>query len=136
MAVEKEPIGLGWKVTEKGKKAVRHTAPTEVADDEDNVNVDQRRSRRRLLIELAARLTRDKQLRYAERELEMQRLMMGKGGRIKLRGAIKEGDSDDEDDDEDEIDARKGKMRAQKTKKVDEKAYKPRVYKWRLERKR
>ena len=77
-------------------------------------------------------------LRYAERELEMQRLLMGKGGAKKLKGVEKvEGDGDDnEDDDEDVLDARRGK-RAQAAKKVvDEKAYKPRVYKWKVERKR
>jgi U3 small nucleolar RNA-associated protein 11 len=62
--------------------------------------------------------------------------LMGKGGRRKLRGVEKvDGGSDEEDEDEDEIDARKGKMRVQKS-KVDEETYRPRVYKWRLERKR
>jgi U3 small nucleolar RNA-associated protein 11 len=130
MAVERD---LGWKTIEKRKKSTRHVAHTDAVVDENDGNV-KLGDRRRLLTELAARLARDKQLRYAERELEMQRLMMGKGGRRKLRGAEKiEGGSEDED--EDEIDARKGKMRVQKS-KVDEETYKPRVYKWRLERKR
>lgn len=97
--------------------------------------------RKRLLKELSARLFRDTQLRYAERELEMQRLMMGKGGRQKLRGAEKVEGSDEEDGDEtdeDELDARGG--RAAKSgsgsKAVDEKTWKPRVYKWKIERKR
>ena len=43
---------------------------------------------------------------------------------------------DDEDsDDEDALDARGGR-RTKKTKTVDEATYKPRVYKWKLERKK
>jgi len=38
-------------------------------------------------------------------------------------------------EDEDEIDARKGRPR-HSVKKVDEETYKPRVYKWKMERKR
>jgi len=92
--------------------------------------------RKRLLKELSARLFRDRQLRYAERELEMQRLMMGKGSRQKIKGVEKvEGDDDRSEEDEDEIDARRGKRRVTK-RKVDEATYKPRVYKWRSERKR
>jgi U3 small nucleolar RNA-associated protein 11 len=95
--------------------------------------------RRQLLKELAARLKRDLNLRYAARELEMQRLMMGKGSARKIRGVEKvEDEEKDEEDDEDALDAldaRKGKRR-----KVDvgmeDKPYKPRVYKWRAERKK
>lgn len=93
--------------------------------------------RRKLLKELAARVDRDRQLRYTEREFEMQRQLMGKGGRKKIQGVEKvEGDDDEEDDDEDEIDARRGKRRPSSTRQVDEATYRPRVYKWRLERKR
>jgi U3 small nucleolar RNA-associated protein 11 len=122
--------------TDTDGKSVRRVAHTDAVDgDEDDAKPEQQ-ERRRLITELAARLARDKQLRYAQRELEMQRLMMGKGGRRKLRGAEKvEGGSEDEDDDEDEIDARKGKVPARKN-RVDDDTYKPRVYKWRLERKR
>lgn len=72
-------------------------------------------------------MRRDTQLRYAERELEMQKLLMGKGASRKLSGVeqIDEDNNEDEDSDE-EV----------RPKKVDEKAWKPRVYKWRLERKR
>lgn len=82
--------------------------------------------RTRLLKELSARLNRDRQLRYAERELEMQRLLMGKGASRKLQGVEKMDEGDDGDDDDD----------APRPKKVDEKTWKPRVYKWRVERKR
>lgn len=84
--------------------------------------------RTRLLRELAARLNRDKMLRYTERELEMQKLLMGKGGSRKLQGVekVEDDDDDDERNSEDE----------QRPKKVDEKTWKPRVYKWRVERKR
>lgn len=85
--------------------------------------------RSRLLKELSARLHRDEQLRYAEREMEMQKLLMGKGGSRKMAGVeeVKD-DKDDEDEDMDE-DARPRRS-------ANEKTWKPRVYKWRLERKR
>lgn len=91
--------------------------------------------RRRLLKELSARLHRDMQLRYAQREFEMQRLMMGKGAKQKIAATEKMGEDEDSEDDEDTIDARKGKVRT-RTKVVDEATYKPRVYKWKLERRR
>jgi U3 small nucleolar RNA-associated protein 11 len=72
-------------------------------------------------------MERDQQLRYAERELEMQRLLMGKGRTKKLKGVEvvkEEGDADEDGEDED---------RAVRT---SEKTYKPRVYKWKAERKR
>ena len=65
----------------------------------------------------------------------MQKMMMGKGARKKIRGVeLLEGDNGEEED-EDEQDANWGK----KTKKAadpDEANYKPRVYKWRRERKK
>jgi U3 small nucleolar RNA-associated protein 11 len=67
-------------------------------------------------------------LRYAERELEMQKLLMGKGASRKLSGVEKV----DEDKDEGESDHDEDR----RPKKVDEKTWKPKVYKWRLERKR
>ena len=92
------------------------------------LNMSSQQHRTRLLKELSARLTRDKQLRYTERELEMQKLLMGKGGSRKLKDVEKVGDDEDDDDDEEED--------RRRTKKVDEKTWKPRVYKWKLERKR
>lgn len=79
--------------------------------------------------ELSARLHRDQQLRYAERELEMQKLLMGKGGSRKLKGVEKVDNEGDEDDDDMDSGSRTSK-------KGDEKTWKPRVYKWKLERKR
>ena len=79
-----------------------------------------------MLKELSARLVRDRQLRYAERELQMQRLLMGKGASRKISGVERVDEDEDEDEDE-------GMSRS---KKVDEKTWKPRVYKWRIERKR
>ncbi|KAK1228511.1 hypothetical protein PQX77_008451 [Marasmius sp. AFHP31] len=91
----------------------------------------------RLIKELSARLYRDTQLRYAQREFEMQRLMMGKGARKKIRGVEPvDGDDDDDEDDDDALDARGGRSSKKSVKKVDEATYKPRVYKWKLERKR
>lgn len=102
-------------------------------DDIDEHN-QKGRGRTRLLKELSARLVRDTQLRYSQREFEMQRLMMGKGTRKKI-SAVEKTEGEDEDEDEDEIDARKGRQ-PKSTRKVDEATYKPRVYKWKLERKR
>jgi len=56
----------------------------------------------------------------------MQRLMMGKGGCKKVKGVEKVEGSDDEDDDGGQL-RRRG---------VEEKMYRPRVYRWRAERKR
>lgn len=67
-------------------------------------------------------------LRYAERELEMQKLIMGKGGYKKVRGVEKVEGPDDEDDDEGQ--------RQRSGVGVEEKLYRPRVYRWRAERKR
>ena len=64
----------------------------------------------------------------------MQRLLMGRGARRKLKGMEKvENDKSEDREDDDEADARKGKR---KITPIDEKLYKPRVYKWRQERKR
>jgi len=140
------PVDLGWKVPNKEKKKEKKLVSDESVDhDMDYDDIDEQqleeqsapsdRSRIRLLKEISARLVRDRQLRYAQRELEMQRLMMGKGARKKISSVEKlEADEDDEED-EDEIDARKGRQ-PKPTRKVDETTYKPRVYKWKLERKR
>ena len=74
-------------------------------------------------------MERDQQLRYAERELEMQRLLMGKGRTKKLQGVevVKDEGEDDEEDGEESGDRRAGSTG---------KSYKPRVYKWKAERKR
>ena len=74
-------------------------------------------------------------LRYAERELEMQRLLMGKGRSRKLKGVERVDGKDEGSEDEDGQDAR-GRRRVRWKREVNEKAYRPRVYKWRVERKR
>ena len=71
-------------------------------------------------------------LRYAERELEMQRLLMGKGHSKKLKGVERVDGTEEVSEGEDAVDAGRGR---QLRKDVDDKAYKPRVYKWRAERK-
>jgi len=70
-------------------------------------------------------------LRYAERELEMQRMMMGKGRCKKVKGVEKVEKSDDEGGE----DGGQTRKRAKGT-GVEEKLYRPRVYRWRAERKR
>lgn len=131
--VEGKEIDLGWKSTSTKKNSqTSKRTPEGLYEVQDAITPGD--ERKRLLKELAARLVRDQQLRYTQREFEMQRLMMGKGGRKKIMGAEKvEGDSDSEED-EDEVDARKGKPR--KASKTNNETYKPRVYKWHLERKR
>jgi U3 small nucleolar RNA-associated protein 11 len=61
--------------------------------------------------------------------------MMGKGAARKIRGVEKVEGEDDVEDDEDALDARRGKRQ-----KVDvgleETTYRPRVYKWKAERKK
>lgn len=62
---------------------------------------------------------------------------MGKGGRRKLRGAEKvEGGGDDASEDEDAKDDRRSGKSKRGGNAVAEKMWKPRVYKWRSERKR
>ncbi|RPD82426.1 small-subunit processome [Lentinus tigrinus ALCF2SS1-7] len=125
---------LGWKSPEEPKHKRRRSR--QGAKEEDSQEDDAgeasgpgesaKEHRTRLLKELSARLVRDRQLRYAERELQMQRLLMSKGASRKLSGVEKVEDSMDDDEDED----------TSRSKKVDEKTWKPRVYKWRVERKR
>ncbi|KAJ4485900.1 u3 small nucleolar RNA-associated protein 11 [Lentinula aciculospora] len=142
-----QPVDLGWiELDEKRRSKRRKSAPNH--GDMDNVNSaddfvdfdeEMRASalphRQRLLKELSARLVRDKQMRYAERELEMQRLMMGKGARKKVSAPEKVDDDNDSEEDEDALDARGGRPRRTSSDKSNE-TYKPRVYKWRVERKR
>lgn len=125
-------VDLGWRSTNqrKSKNVAVPASQTDTLKDTETGSLDRRK---RLVKELSARLGRDRQLRYAEREFEMQRKLMGKGARKKIKSIEKVGAQADED--EDELDARKGKQR-HLTRKVDEATYKPRVYKWRLERKR
>jgi len=148
----KSRIDLGWKSDDpkrKSRKSSHTPKPSSIPQQDstkDNLEPDDldttddgprsnTSTKRRLLKELSARLRRDTQLRYAQREFEMQRLLMGKGARKKIAGVEKvNGDSESEED-EDEIDARKGRPR-NSIKKVDEETYKPRVYKWKMERKR
>ncbi|KAF8516707.1 u3 small nucleolar RNA-associated protein 11 [Hysterangium stoloniferum] len=138
-----EDVDLGWAGSEKRTKKSSSHSHNLSDHAEDDAHMEERTQaaavhRGRLLKELAARLKRDANLRNVARELEMQRLMMGKGAAKKIRGIESvEGDDDDkdEDDDEDALDARKGRRR-----KVDvgmeEKVYRPRVYKWKAERKK
>ncbi|EKM84161.1 hypothetical protein AGABI1DRAFT_67423 [Agaricus bisporus var. burnettii JB137-S8] len=141
-------VDLGWKSDERKRKRRKPSRPIVLAtesveDDTSDLDIardgsqPQTTAKHRLLKELSARLRRDLQLRYAQREFEMQRLLMGKGARKKIAGVEKaNGDQEsDEEEDQDEIDARKGRRR-NTTKKVDEETYKPRVYKWKSERKR
>ncbi|KAJ7193388.1 u3 small nucleolar RNA-associated protein 11 [Mycena pura] len=131
---------LGWKVPTK-----KSGGRWDDGDDGDHAqaageNIAEERgaiaraNRTRLLKELSARLFRDMQLRYAEREFEMQKQLMGKGARRKIAG-VEAVEGVDDEEDEDELDARRGKRRAPPRRAADEKTYKPRVYKWRLERK-
>ncbi len=67
----------------------------------------------------------------------MQRLLMGKGARRKISGVERaDGGKDEDDFNEDELDDPKARAGLKKARIADEKTYKPKVYKWRAERKR
>jgi U3 small nucleolar RNA-associated protein 11 len=124
---------LASRLSQKGKGNNESASQTDKPEGTETGSLDRRK---RLVKELSARLGRDRQLRYAEREFEMQRKLMGKGARKKIKSIEKVEARDDEDEmDEDELDARRGKQR-RLMRRVEETTYKPRVYKWRLERKR
>ncbi|KAG9314182.1 small-subunit processome [Chiua virens] len=130
LAVSTTGSDLGWKVPDAAKSRRRKKLPVDAdgstpEEEQDPVNV---KHRKRLLKELAARLVRDTQLSYALRELEMQRLLVGKGGRKKVRGA----ELVDEENDEGSEDEDDGPRKLNSNPSM----YKPRVYKWRVERKR
>ncbi|KAI0801134.1 small-subunit processome [Fomes fomentarius] len=121
-------LDLGWRAPEETKRKRRKSKSAVAIDggalDDLSSREAAKEHRTRLLKELFARLVRDRQLRYAERELEMQRLLMGKGASRKLSGVEKVEDDDGDKEDEDT------------PRHKDEKTWKPRVYKWRVERKR
>ena len=138
---EQEEEDLGWKSTGLPTKLKRYKSAHlqeqgngENEDDHEDESHQHLDNRKHLLKELSARLDRDRKLRYVQREFEMQRLMMGKGARRKIRGVEKVEGEENDSEDEDEIDARKGRRRRSRV--VDEEAYRPRVYKWRLERRK
>ncbi|CAE6386235.1 unnamed protein product [Rhizoctonia solani] len=84
-----------------------------------------------LLQELSARLKRDVVLRHTLRELELQKRLMTPGARTKIRGPERvEQDGEDEDGGSKK---KRGEVKFAKQGDID---YKPRVYKWRSERKR
>ncbi|KAI9065863.1 small-subunit processome [Trametes sanguinea] len=129
---QEQSVDLGWKVPEQSKRK-RRKSKASAEEEETEMDIasietaeQAKEHRTRLLKELSARLVRDRQLRYAERELEMQKALMGKGASRKLRGVERVDAEEDEDDDDED----------RPPKKVDEKTWKPRVYKWRVERKR
>ena len=142
-------IDLGWKPEgrqkrNKGKQKSRehNDSDAQLLEEESKVRcvlvpldavTDQscvvQKHRRRLVQELSARMERDQQLLYAERELEMQRLLMGKGRTKKLRGVEVVRDGSDGNEDEDGEDEDRPARKSEKT-------YKPRMYKWKAERKR
>ncbi|KAJ3821206.1 u3 small nucleolar RNA-associated protein 11 [Lentinula raphanica] len=137
---------LGWIEPNEKHRSKRRKSDSRLEEarditDDYNEDLDEEteisgaQHRQRLLKELSARLVRDKQMRYAEREFEMQRLMMGKGARKKISAPERLGDDNDSDEDEDALDARGGRARKSSVKRSDE-TYKPRVYKWCIERKR
>ncbi|KAI6136451.1 u3 small nucleolar RNA-associated protein 11 [Pisolithus sp. B1] len=126
-----ESVDLGWKDTTSTKtrrRQARHEDTQDTVGDLHEEEADNIKHRKRLLKELAARLSRDTQLLYAQRELEMQRQLVGKGGRRKIRG-VEEIGANDEGDDEDHD-------RRTSVRQSTPKTYKPRIYKWRIERKR
>jgi U3 small nucleolar RNA-associated protein 11 len=105
---------LGWKSTEHKRKRGAESTPLAEQDiDEPKQHSDRRK---RLWKELSARLDRDRKLRYAQRELEMQRLIQA----VEKIDVVK----DDDEEDEDEIEARKGKRRS-RVRSMNEKVIDP-----------
>ncbi|KAH7101704.1 small-subunit processome [Auriculariales sp. MPI-PUGE-AT-0066] len=129
---------LGWVVDKKLKRKRTAEVVDMEVDEPELTERNPKKHRTELLKELAGRLSRDKSLRYAERELEMQRLLMGKGTSRKLKGLEKVTSSDDEDlDDLDTPRNRKGKKQAKDSNRgTKDSLWKPREYKWKYERKR
>jgi len=123
-------VDLGWK-HEGSKKRKQRKLKAQGHDDPDPQlsEAESKKHRQRLVRELSARMERDQQLRYAERELEMQRLLMGKGRTKKLKGVELVRDKNDDDEGGDEEDGGRPV-------RTNGKTYKPRMYKWKAERKR
>jgi len=114
-----EGSDLGWKSPDgkknkRGGKDEKHgeedSKKNEKGDDVEMATAN----RARLFKEMSARVHRDRMLQYAGRELEMQRQLMGKG---RTRGKAARLEEEGE-----------GGAGAQR--------YKPRVFRWRAERKR
>jgi len=154
ISTEETPVDLGW-VNEdttpggkgKGKAKVDEDRSQDEAEELrsqasvsdhprtqklHSLNLFAQKHRSSLLKELTARLKRDTLLRYAERELEMQKLLMGKGANEKIRD--REKILTDKAAEEDEEDYRPRK-RKQKDRLEEPTAYKPKVYKWKQVRK-
>ncbi|PVG01995.1 small-subunit processome [Serendipita vermifera] len=135
-----KPVSLGWK---PGTSLTIQEAQSKATEVDPGALLDAQsqslKSREQLLPELRARLERDTYLGYALRELEMQRILMGKGASRKIRGPelIQTDGQPDDELNEDEQDALFGKKRKIQPKRAPDMAdYKPRVYKFRQERKR
>ncbi|KAF9643454.1 u3 small nucleolar RNA-associated protein 11 [Thelephora ganbajun] len=126
---DESDIDLGWK-SEGRQKRKKGKPKGQDGSDSQLIGEESKKHRRRLVQELSARVERDQQLRYAERELEMQRLLMGKGRTKKLKGVEVVKGRDDGDEDED------GGDHGDRPARTGEKIYKPRMYKWKAERKR
>ncbi|KZT57875.1 small-subunit processome [Calocera cornea HHB12733] len=127
---------LGWLPPTPAKSKRRKSssaADTRPATDDVIPATDEecRSHRSTLITELSARLLRNTQLRYALSELELQKVLMGKGGRQKMREAeeVKLDDADEkagnEDEDEDAVERKK-----------EEKLWRPRVFKWKFVRRK
>ncbi|KAG8980005.1 hypothetical protein FRC05_007448 [Tulasnella sp. 425] len=127
-------VDLGWitPVDSKRKGKQRAAEPEDALDP--YAKARGRKQRTKLLKELAARLERDKHLRYAQQELEMQRLTMaGKGSHRKIKEKEQLFDEPDEQEAEEFTFRRKNRMPVVE---LGNEVYKPKVFKWRQERKR
>ncbi|KAG8858802.1 hypothetical protein FRB91_009303 [Serendipita sp. 411] len=131
---EEEEYDLGWK-----RKPTENTSKREEQKPQQEGGPDKKKWNE-LLSELGDRLQRDTHLRYALRELEMQRILMGKGASKKIHGPqlVKSDQPDMDEMDEDERDAMMAKRIKEKPKRSapEMSTYKPRVYKFRAERKK
>ncbi|KAG8906380.1 hypothetical protein FRC01_008037, partial [Tulasnella sp. 417] len=129
---EEEP-DLGWIIPADSKRKGKQRATESENALDPYAMARGRKQRTKLLKELSARLERDKNLRYAEQELEMQRLTMaGKGAHRKLKEK-EQVFNEPEEDGEEYTFRRKNRMPVVE---LGNEVYKPKVFKWRQERKR
>jgi len=119
----------------KKREPVPEPEDVEIEDSTEN-SQDLLKHRRTLLQTLRGRLTRHTALTRALRELEMQRILMGKGAGVKIRGPelVNGKSKQNQEDEEDAFGGRKRKFNAGGAPSMEE--YKPRVYKFRPERKK
>jgi len=128
-AAEATPVDLGWASPPKSKKAkksaVLSTSAPPVGPTPAEVTLKSKRHRLHLLHTLSAHTTRAAHLAEAQKEMELQKALMGKGGKKKLASLrpIEESDPEEEMDED-------GPQKRRRE------GFSGRAFKWATERKR